>query len=648
MNIRLNAKATLMVAAFFCAFPFGHSQVDQTISQSNPDYILFEAEDFSDKYNATDGDSKWNATDEGIRSSGVAKSSELLAAKVVYKLKLLAGGNYTMYVRYKTDNDLDDASFYVSNIAGSPFGIGKIETTGLATYQWFNVVRITGFTLDDEQTLVLFPDIEGVSIDKILLHNNGSLDVSMIDDMGLSSSDAEQSSPTGLFGYGPKEGNTGTFELDRNNQGAVMNNPGANQKYFAFNGSSYYTLNGAEGIMSLTFPNIGCFKNIATGEFQVCFWWMAPAYASFTNDLSYRLNVTKSKGGGTTISKAGTVSNTTITANGFKYNKVVISSTGMDLSGNITGASLFLEVEGANSNDLVWIDQVSVTLVDDGSADPYVPPMISSLGVTTTEGSPVVSFGANLTGDLDGIKDYFWDFGDGNTATTKSNLTSHTYTTFGTFTVTLTAFDEGAVSGNSPTCRQLRVNAIRSEEVTIPEAVFLPVELANFDGKAEAEGIRLNWLTVMELNNDYFSVEYSRDAIYFEEIARVEGAGTTQLSQSYSFLHSNPQKGWNYYRLRQQDFDGAFAYSEVVPVQWESDTQRISLSPNPAGQHVEIRGLAASARVIILDIQGRMLQQLSAEPGGSIDIQSLNEGVYIARIFEQSSNAPTNIRFVKK
>jgi PKD repeat protein len=641
-------KAALTAAAFLFVFSFGFTQVDLFVNQSDPNYILFEAEDFSDIYSATDGNSQWNTTEEGIRSSGTAASSDLLAAKVVYKLNLLAGGDYTMYVRYRTDNNNDDASFYVSNQAGSLFGIGKIETTGLTTYQWFNVVRITGFTLDDEQSLPVFPDIEGVTIDQILLHKNGSLDVSMIDDMGLTSSPGQQSSPVGLFAYGPVDDNTTVFELDKNNQGSVMDDPSPNQKYFPFNGSTYYVLNGVEGIMGFTFPDIGCFKNLATGEFLVSFWWMAPNYSTFSNEVKYSLNVTKKKGGGTTVSVKDVISNSTITSNGYKYNKVVISSSSLDLSGNITGASLFIEVNGANINDLIWIDHISVTLADDGGKDPYVPPTINSLGVITKEGSPTVNFGADVTGNINDIDEYYWDFGDGTTATTTTNVTSHTYMTDGVFTVTLTVFNDGSTSGNSPPCRLVRVNAIRSEVVTIPESVFLPVELKKFHGKAEERGILLNWSTATELNNDHFSVEYSRDAIYYEAIAQVQGAGTTQVSQDYSFLHERPQKGWNYYRLRQVDFDGSVAYSDVVPVRWETGYEPLSIFPNPSAQHLEIRGLSGPARVVVLDIQGRVLHQYFIGPGDRVDISTLNEGMYIARVFEQAAPTSTNLRFVKK
>ncbi len=648
MNIRLNSRATLVVACIVLSSPFSYAQIDHLISQSNSNYIFFEAEDFSELHDATDGDSKWNKLSDGIQSSGVAKSEGLQAAKAIYKLDLSTGGDYTMYVRFKTEENGDGASFYVSDDAGSPFGIGKIETTGTTSYQWFNVVRISGFTNADHQTLVVFPDTAGVTIDKILLHNNGSLNVGAIDALGLTCSAGTQFTRGGLFTYGPIETNAGTTALVKNAQGAIMSSPSANQKYFPFNGTHYYTLNGTEGIMTLTLPDIGCFKNLATSEFKVCFWWMAPDNGSFTASMDYSLRVVKKggMGGTTTVLVPGSISNATIVSNGFKYNKVEISSSTLDLTGKIESAKLFFEVQGSNVNDLIWIDDVSIFMVDDGSINPYVPPKINSLGITTTPGSPTVDFGASISGTMDGIESYMWDFGDGNTATTNTNVTSHTYATAGTFEVTLTVVDGDDVSNAMP-CKSLRVTALATEPVSIPEAVFLPVELESFTAKATEEGIDIQWTTASELNNAYFLLEHSSDAIFYQTLDQFDGAGTVNTPQTYSFMHLTPSKGWNYYRLKQVDFDGTYTYSDIIPMQWNSEQERITLFPNPSSEEVTIKGLLGTARIIILDIQGRIIMQKNLGQQDRLDISTLDQGLYLIRILEDQADKSTNFRFVK-
>src|SRR5690606_32564835 len=48
----------------------------------------------------------------------------------------------------------------------------------------------------------------------------------------------------------------------------------------------------------------------------------------------------------------------------------------------------------------------------------------------------------------------------------------------------------------------------------------------------------------------------------------------------YEFVHDQPVLGWNYYRLKQIDFDGKFEYSRLIPV-FADDLPRVEIFPNP-------------------------------------------------------------------
>ena len=112
----------------------------------------------------------------------------------------------------------------------------------------------------------------------------------------------------------------------------------------------------------------------------------------------------------------------------------------------------------------------------------------------------------------------------------------------------------------------------------------LPVELLRFDGHLESVGVVLNWATATELNNDFFEVQHSMDGIEFKSIDSVQGNGTTNELIDYSFTHSSPAYGINFYRLRQVDFDGTQKYHKIVRV--DNDLIRAdmktSVYPNPA------------------------------------------------------------------
>ncbi len=74
------------------------------------------------------------------------------------------------------------------------------------------------------------------------------------------------------------------------------------------------------------------------------------------------------------------------------------------------------------------------------------------------------------------------------------------------------------------------------------------------------------WNTASERNNSHFSIERSADGRNFTEIGKINGAGESSSSKTYTFNDPKPLKGINYYRLKQVDFDGKFEYSKVVSV----------------------------------------------------------------------------------
>ncbi|WAC11800.1 M4 family metallopeptidase [Dyadobacter pollutisoli] len=113
-----------------------------------------------------------------------------------------------------------------------------------------------------------------------------------------------------------------------------------------------------------------------------------------------------------------------------------------------------------------------------------------------------------------------------------------------------------------------------------PTGGALPVTLTRFEGKHTSEGNELIWETSSEVNNDYFVIERSRDARKFDEIARVAGFGTSAVRNAYSFTDSRYDKGMNYYRLKQVDTDGSFAYSRMIAIE-SAGMKEMKYFPNP-------------------------------------------------------------------
>jgi len=95
---------------------------------------------------------------------------------------------------------------------------------------------------------------------------------------------------------------------------------------------------------------------------------------------------------------------------------------------------------------------------------------------------------------------------------------------------------------------------------------IIPVELTSFVGSTVNGTVVLNWNTATETNNSGFEVQRSSDRINFSNIAFVPGFGTTTEPRNYSYTDNSVSNGTYYYRLKQVDFNGAFAYSDIVDV----------------------------------------------------------------------------------
>ena len=180
----------------------------------------------------------------------------------------------------------------------------------------------------------------------------------------------------------------------------------------------------------------------------------------------------------------------------------------------------------------------------------------------------------------------------------------------------------------------LRVNTTSTSST----ASVLPISLTHFSATPKSDRIELNWATDSEQNNDYMAVEKSADALRWQELGRVAGAGTTTQPQSYSFTDEKPLPGLNYYRLRQVDYDGRFEYHKTIAVDFKSETGGLHLFPSPAQERLNV-ALPAPAEqdseLWLLDAQGRVLQRMVIPQGGTqgaFEVSALPEGVYFVRM----------------
>jgi len=97
----------------------------------------------------------------------------------------------------------------------------------------------------------------------------------------------------------------------------------------------------------------------------------------------------------------------------------------------------------------------------------------------------------------------------------------------------------------------------------------LPIELLTLSSEVKSDRVMLNWTTGTEINNDFFTIERSRDSYGWEVLGFVNGAGNSSTPKSYTFNDIHPLDGLAYYRLKQTDFDGRFKYYGPIAANYD-------------------------------------------------------------------------------
>jgi hypothetical protein len=191
-------------------------------------------------------------------------------------------------------------------------------------------------------------------------------------------------------------------------------------------------------------------------------------------------------------------------------------------------------------------------------------------------------------------------------------------------------FEWDACNGNSNGCVPCYFDAF-GNNIT-QEA--LPIDLISFEVTVSDNGsILLNWATLSESNNDFFTIEKTLNGKDWSVIANVKGSGNSNETLHYQCSDHRPSTGLSYYRLKQTDFDGKFTYSPISSVRVDK-VDAIDVYPNPTNHKITVAGNALElSKINVTNSFGKQLQTLSFEAhNGSteveIDLSELPSGIY--------------------
>jgi uncharacterized repeat protein (TIGR01451 family) len=171
----------------------------------------------------------------------------------------------------------------------------------------------------------------------------------------------------------------------------------------------------------------------------------------------------------------------------------------------------------------------------------------------------------------------------------------------------------------------------------------LPVKLLSFKGFRNAKTNDLKWTTSTELNNDKFEIQRSADGNIWKNIGTVNGSGTTSSNTHYTFTDEYPLAGYNYYRLRQIDFDGKSEFSNSIVLQNTQQTT-FTVAPNPIRSEatITLSAPAQNATMALIDVLGRVLLSQNIPAGATTHLLSTDgivNGTYFIKVLSDGKSS---------
>ncbi|MBS1493412.1 MAG: fibronectin type III domain-containing protein [Bacteroidetes bacterium] len=152
----------------------------------------------------------------------------------------------------------------------------------------------------------------------------------------------------------------------------------------------------------------------------------------------------------------------------------------------------------------------------------------------------------------------------------------------------------------------------------INDTPVLPVELSSFTSAVNKNNVDLKWSTVSEQNNKGFEIERKKsvEGGEWQTVSFVEGKGTTNQQQNYTYADRNLQTGKYNYRLKQIDYNGNYQYYELNGTIEVGIPKVFDLSqnyPNPFNPSTKINYQLpkdAYVKINVYDMTGRLVYTL--------------------------------------
>jgi lysophospholipase L1-like esterase len=177
----------------------------------------------------------------------------------------------------------------------------------------------------------------------------------------------------------------------------------------------------------------------------------------------------------------------------------------------------------------------------------------------------------------------------------------------------------------------------------------VPIRFEDLSALPQSDKIILNWKTFFENPHVQFIIETSTDGIHFLPLATLLGQSNSTVPQTYSFTHSYPSDGQNYYRIVAVPIQGDKEYSNIVVAKFKKKQSGnvIATYTNNLINLTLKEPLKSPAWVNIFNMQGKLILNKKIEKGNTIihpiHIWNLSSGKYLVQVIFEDHKETTQI-----
>ena len=165
----------------------------------------------------------------------------------------------------------------------------------------------------------------------------------------------------------------------------------------------------------------------------------------------------------------------------------------------------------------------------------------------------------------------------------------------------------------------------------------LAVIWISFTTQKKDKNVILNWSTATEQNALDYTIQHSTDGINWKNIGTVAAVGTSSTVSSYSFTHTTPAAGNNYYRLIQKDINGQSNFSKTEGVIFTTDQQQLVVYPKVVTDGQLNIQTQQSVMMKLYNSNGDLVLSKKLIAGKqSIEVSTYSKGVYILKTATES------------